>query len=164
MRIEGIFGLATVLFVAACAVAPIEQDPVQYQATTPLHEKGTTNFTVRTYDVKDGLQELTGVPCEFKGEGFHASFTTPAVVVAPDMGPRTPVASLTCSYNGQKSFQIVQPVNITLQKIDENASASGAGAGIVGLIVSGISDSAQRSRRDATLDIYGYPNLVARFK
>lgn len=164
MRIKSVAALGAVLAMSACAVAPIKQEPVQYKATMPLHEKGTSNFTVRTYDMHDGYHEISGVPCTFKGHGFHSEFTTPAVVVAPDMGPRTPVASLTCEYNGQKSFQIVQPVNITLAKIDQNAQAAGAGAGLIGLIVTGISDSSQRSRRDATLDVYGYPDLRASFK
>jgi len=147
---------------AGCAAVPIAQEPVVYRATKALHEKGTSNLTVRSAS-SASMQEITGVPCELKGDGFVSNFTTPAIVVTPDMGPRTPVASLTCTYDGKKFFQIVQPVNDTVNGIDQNASAAGAGAGIVGLIVSGISSSSQRARRDANLDVYGYPDITAMF-
>ncbi|KFE35939.1 hypothetical protein [Thioclava atlantica] len=125
---------------------------------------GTSNFTVRTYSTKGSYQEVKGVPCTFKADGFHAEFTTPAVVVTPDMGPRTPVASISCVYQGEKVFRIVQPINDTTTKIDQNAAAAGAGAGLIGVIVTGISSSSQRARRDATLDVYGYPDQALQFK
>ncbi|WP_417808471.1 hypothetical protein [Thioclava sp.] len=149
---------------SACAAAPIEQEPIPYRATKTLNEKGTSNFTVRTYSTKGSYQEVKGVPCQFKADGFYADFVTPAVVVSPNMGPRTPVASLTCTYEGEKYFKIVQPINDTTTKIDQNASAAGAGAGLIGVIVTGISSSSQRARRDANLDVYGYPDIVAQFK
>jgi hypothetical protein len=123
---------------SGCAAVPIAQEPIPYQTTKALHEKGTSNLTVRSVSMKDGYQELKGVPCELKADGFKSNFVTPAVVVTPDMGPRTPVASLTCTYGDQKFFQILQPVNDTVKSIDANASAAGAGAGIIGVIVSGI--------------------------
>lgn len=151
------------VIVSGCAQAPIEQEPVPYRATKALHEKGTSNFTVRSYSTKGSYKELKGVPCEFKADGFKSSFVTPAVVVSPDMGPRTPVGSINCSYDGEKFFRVIQPINDTLVKIDQNANASGAGAGLIGVIVSGISASSQRSRRDANLDVYGYPDIAANF-
>ena len=147
-----------------CAVTPIGQEPIRYRATRTLHEKGTSNLTVRAISTKEGYNELAGVPCEFKADGYSSNFVTPAIVITPDMGPRTPVASLTCTFQGEKFFQIVQPINDTTMAIDQNASVAGAGAGLIGVIVSGISASAQRSRRDARLDVYGYPDITARFK
>ena len=158
--------IITVVFGAltGCAAVPIGQEPIPYTATKALNEKGTSNLTVRSVSTKDGYKELAGVPCELKGDGFRSVFVTPAIVVTPDMGPRVPVASLTCTFEGKKFFQIIQPINETVTSIDRNASAAGAGAGLVGIVVSGISASSQRSRRDATLDVYGYPDVTATFK
>ena len=44
------------------------------------------------------------------------------------------------------------------------AAAAGAGAGLIGVIVTGISASTQKSRRDARLDIYGYNDVSVTFK
>jgi hypothetical protein len=129
-----------------------------------LNENGTSTLTVRSVSTGGSYKELAGVPCEFKADGFSSRFVTPAEVVTPNMGLRTPVASLTCTLDGQKFFQIVQPMNDTTAAIDANASAAGAGAGLIGVIVTGISSSSQRARRDATLDVYGYPDITATFK
>lgn len=152
----------TGITVAACAQAPIQQEPIPYRATKNLQENGTSSFVVRSVS-KNGYQEIAGVPCEFKADGFRSTFTTPALVLSPNMGLRTPVASLTCTYNGQQFFQLMQPINDTTAAIDANANAAGAGAGLIGLIVSGVSSSTQRARRDATLDMYGYVDIVAAF-
>lgn len=146
-----------------CETVPIGQEPIPYKATKALNEKGTSNLTVRSVSMAGGYREIAGVPCELKGDGFKSVFVTPAIVVTPDMGPRTPVASLTCTFEGKKFFEIVQPINDTVTSIDRNASAAGAGAGIIGVIVSGMSASTQRARRDATLDVYGYPDTTATF-
>jgi hypothetical protein len=150
---------------AGCEQAEITQPPVQYHATTRLNEKGVSNFTARTFAMKDGARtEVSGVPCKFAAPGFEASFVTPAVVSTPDMGPRTPAGSITCTYNGASKLEIMQPFNETVQQIEQSASAAGAGAGLIGVIVTGISSSSQKSRRDANLDVFGYPDVGVLFK
>jgi len=156
--------LISLLLVASCTSLPIDQEPVQYKATKPLNENGTSDFTVRSYEAGADRKEIKGVPCVFKGLGFIAKFTTPAVVISPNMGPRTPVASLTCTYEGMRSFEIVKPVNRTVADINANARSIATNAGLIGAIVGEIAAAHQRSRRDPTLDVYGYPNLAATFK
>ena len=155
--------IAVCVSLSGCAAVPIGQEPIPYTATKDLNEKGISNLTVRSVSMNGTYQEIAGVPCELKGDGFRSTFVTPAIVVTPDMGPRTPVASLRCTHEGQAFFQILQPINDTVSSIDQNASAAGAGAGLVGIIVSGISASSQRARRDATLDVYGYADVTATF-
>jgi urea transporter len=58
----------------------------------------------------------------------------------------------------------MKPVNKTVQQIEQSAAAAGAGAGLIGVIVTGISASTQKSRRDARLDIYGYNDVFVTFK
>jgi hypothetical protein len=154
-----------VLFLTGCEMAEITQAPVQYVATKRLDEKGVSDFTARTYVTKDGSRkEVSGVPCKFSAPGFRAQFVTPAVVATPDMGPRTPTGSLTCKYNGADKLVIMRPFNETVAKIEQSAAGAGIGAGIIGVIVSGISESTQKSRRDARLDQYGYRDAFVEFK
>ncbi|WP_417241578.1 hypothetical protein [Celeribacter sp.] len=150
---------------AACNNAEITQPPVQYHATKRLNEKGVSNFTARTFVTVDGTKkEISGVPCKFAAPGFNASFVTPAVVSTPDMGPRTPAGSITCTHEGKDKLEIMKSYNETVAQIEQSAYNAGAGAGLIGVIVTGIAASNQKSRRDATLDIYGYPDVSVHFK
>ncbi|WP_166417052.1 hypothetical protein [Cochlodiniinecator piscidefendens] len=157
--------LASILILAGCAGTEITQAPVQFSATQALNEKGITDFTARTYVREEGQRrEVSGIPCRFSAPGFSASFTTPAVVMTPDMGGRTPSGSITCTYQGQEKLVVMRAINQTTAEIQANANAAGAGAGLIGVIVSGISASTQMSRRDANLDIYGYQNVAVQFE
>lgn len=153
------------LVLSGCEVAEITQPPVQYRATKNLNEKGVSDFTARTFVTKDGSRkEVSGIPCKFSAPGFSSSFVTPAVVSTPDMGPRTPTGSVTCSYNGADKLEIMRPINETVMQIETSAASAGAGAGLIGVIVTGISSSTQKSRRDANLDQYGYADVAVVFK
>ncbi len=161
-----LYGVAiAVVFLSGCEVAEITQPPVQYKATKNLNEKGVSDFTARTFTAADGSRkEISGVPCKFDAPGFGSTFVTPAVVSTPDMGPRTPTGSITCSYNGGNKLEIMRPFNETVAQIEQSAANAGAGAGLIGVIVTGISASTQKSRRDANLDRYGYSDVSVMFK
>lgn len=152
---------AALATLSACEVADITQAPIPYTATKSLKAKGTHNFTARTF-VKSskGRNEVSGIPCTFTADGFKASFVTPALVTTPDMGQRTPPASITCKYKDVSKLEIMPAVNITVRDITASARSYGYGSGLVGLVVAGISESSQKSRRDATLDVYGYNNVI----
>lgn len=161
-----IFGLLSALIVSGCVGADITQAPIQFRQTKTLNEKGVSDFTARTYAKKKdgGRDELIGVACRFTAPGFYADFTTPAVVSTPDMGPRTPAGSIKCKFEGEEKLVVMRPFNETTAEIQANANSAGAGAGLLGVIVSGISASTQMSRRDAKLDIYGYPDAQVVFE
>lgn len=164
MTIAKAVSFTALLALAACAGAEINQPPVQYTATKPLNEISTTTFTTRTFTRIDGKRaEVSGVSCTFQGDGFKSSFTTPAVVIAPNMHMRTPAASVTCNYNGQSKTRVLMPFNQTLAEINSGAMSIGAGAGIVGVLVGGAVAAAQASGRDASQDVYAYPDAVIEF-
>ncbi|TYB82131.1 hypothetical protein [Maritimibacter fusiformis] len=164
MTIAKAVSFTALLALAACAGAEINQPPVQYTATKPLNEISTTTFTTRTFTRVDGKRaEVSGVSCTFQGDGFKSSFTTPAVVIAPNMHMRTPAASVTCNYNGQSKTRVLMPFNQTLAEINSGAMSIGAGAGIVGVLVGGAVAAAQASGRDASQDVYAYPDAVIEF-
>lgn len=152
------------LALAACSVpAQIDQAPVPYTALKPLNEVGTSSFTVRVMNGETRFpKEMTGIPCTFGGDGFVSSFTAPAVVTAPNMGPRTPAASVKCSYNGRTQTRALQAQNKTLGDITGTVSA-GANAGVVGVLVGGAVAAAQTVTRDKTADVWGYPDVTITF-
>lgn len=163
MRITALLPLAAVLGLAACA-SEITKPPVPYTATKNLNERSTTTLTARAFARVDGQrQELTGVPCTFQGDGFKSSFSTPAVLIAPNMHTRTPAASVTCTYNGQSKSRVLTPYNKTLSDINSSAMSIGAGAGLIGVLVGGAVAAAQASSRDGSQDIYAYPDAVVEF-
>lgn len=151
---------------AACQPAEIEQAPVPYTATKNLNNKGVSNFTVRSYIKHKGkaATEAKGVPCKFAGDGFRSSFVTPAILTAPDMGQLTPAASVTCTFNDKTKTVPMVAVNLTTNEIDARAMNMAAGGGLLGAVVGSISASTQKSRRDATLDRYGYNSVRVEFE
>jgi hypothetical protein len=154
------------LFIAGCAATAINQAPVTYTATKNLQAKGSSTLTVRTYSTAPGKGrvELSGVPCQFNGQGFYSKFTTPAVVMTPDLGPRTSAASVTCNYDDQEKTIVAFAVNKTTTDIDRRVQQSTSGAGLVGLIVGSIASTSQKNRRDTSLDVYGYLDKSVTFK
>jgi len=165
ITIKATFLAIVSIAISGCEMAEITQAPIQYKATKQLNEKGVRDFTARTFALIEGVQkEVSGVPCNFVAPGFGAKFVTPAVVSTPDMGTRTPAGSLTCRYGGVDKLIIMRPINETVAQIEQSAANAGAGAGLVGVIVSGISASNQKGRRDANLDQYGYPDAIVQFK
>jgi hypothetical protein len=160
-----LFAAAAVAALSACVPAEINQKPITYRPTKKLNEKGTHSFEARAFSVQPGKkEELRGVPCKMSAAGFSSSFTTPAVVITPDMGQRTPTGSIECVYEGQKKLEILEPRNMTTLEIDTSAQRATAGAGLLGLVVGGISASVQKSRRDPMLDVYGYSDVNVEFR
>ena len=157
--------LAASLGLTACAATEIDQPPIRYVATKSLQERGTSSFLVVTYTRQPGQtrKQVRGVPCTFAGDGFKSTFNTPAVVISPNMGARTPVASVTCELNGEKKTKIVEAYNETLAGINNGAMAATTGGGLVGLIVGGAVAAVQAGNRDVNQDVFGYPDVDITF-
>lgn len=164
MTIRFTLTLLAPLALVACAVpVEVDQAPVPYTALKPLNEVGTSSFTVRVMNGSSRIpKEMTGIPCTFGGDGFVSSFTAPAVVTAPNMGPRTPAASVKCSFEGRTETRALQAQNRTLGDITGTVSA-GAQAGVVGVLVGGAVAAAQTVTRDKSADVWGYPDVTITF-
>ncbi|MGH1367687.1 MAG: hypothetical protein ACRBCL_03660 [Maritimibacter sp.] len=165
MRHLGLFSLVSLSVLAACAQPQeINQPPVMYQTTKALNERGNTTLTVRAVNKTDGSKkELVGVACVFEGDGFKASFSTPAVVIAPEMHTRTPPASVTCTHNGVPKTKVLTPYNRTVSEINSQAMQIGSGGGVVGVLIGGTMATIQNVKRDAAQDIWAYPNAEIEF-
>lgn len=152
-------GVAALL--AGCAAPEITTAPVAYTATKPLDAKGSTVIEVRSYKrANNSAQEVTGVPCTFQGDGFRSSFATPARVIAPNMQVRTPVAAVTCTYQGASRSVTLQPYNKTTANTVNGAMAAGAGAGVLGVLVGAAVGGIQNAARDENNDVWGYQDSV----
>ncbi|MQQ08782.1 hypothetical protein GFB49_09980 [Epibacterium sp. SM1979] len=142
---------------SACVGTTIEQPPIEYQTSKALQARSSTAFTMRTHTRETGVRkEITGVPCEFTGQGFKSNFTTPAIVKAPELGGRTQVASVSCVYNGETKHVVLEPYNKTLADINASSNSSAAASGLVGAFIGSISAGIQKSRRDPSEDVYAY--------
>ncbi|KIC11839.1 hypothetical protein RA19_04160 [Leisingera sp. ANG-M1] len=96
------------------------------------------------------------MPCKLQGQGFNSAFTTPAVVIAPEIGAKAQVASVTCSYNEEAKTKVLEPYNKTVADINANANAAAVNHGLLGALVGSIAAGVQTSRRDPSKDIYAY--------
>ncbi|WP_298498124.1 hypothetical protein [uncultured Maritimibacter sp.] len=150
---------------AACSQPlQVNQAPVQYTATKPLYERGTSSFTVRVVNGSGRMsREMSGIPCTFSGDGFQSSFTAPAVVISPNLGTKTPVASVSCSFEGNTQTRPLQPINKTLQQIAGSVS-TGSTVGAVGTVVGGAVAAVQSVTRKEDNDVYGYPDVEIVFQ
>lgn len=159
------FAALVALFALAACETPfqVEQAPVPYMTLKPLNEVGTSSFMVRAVNTSSGrAKEMSGIACTFAGDGFVSSFTVPAVVVSPNMGPRTPPAAVKCVFDGRTKTVPLQPVNKTLTQIGSSV-ATGAAAGTVGVLVGGAVAAVQSLARDEQNDVFGYPDVTVTF-
>jgi hypothetical protein len=60
--------------------------------------RGETYLTVRTFVVEAGTErEISGASCEAASDFSSAKFQSPARLALPDLGPQTPVVSVSCT-------------------------------------------------------------------
>jgi len=101
--------------------------------------------------------ELTGVPCDVIGSGYNATVYTPAAVNVPMYGSRSKAVYVQCSYDGEQQDTSMRAINLT----ESQALASGAGAGVLGVIVT---TAVVAARKNKDQDEYGYNPVRLVFK
>ena len=70
---------------------------------------GVTQVAVRAYVTEVGAtREASGAACELASPYSTASFTAPATVSVPDLGPQTPVLRISCSDGARRGVADVQ--------------------------------------------------------
>ncbi len=138
----------------------ITKPPVAYKTLKQLPAntyRGDAKTTVRTKaKTKNGSSELSGVDCVLATPYTETQFQTPAHVMTPNLGPATPMAHLKCNYDNRAVQENMQPINVSLNERSQQARSSGAGAGIIGAVVSGIAAGINESKGDQPGDIHGY--------
>lgn len=149
-----------VLLGACSSQIEITKPPVAYKTIKQLPAntyRSDAKTTVRTrVKTKNGSSELAGAACTLSTPYTESQFQTPAYVLTPNLGPSTPMAHLKCSNGDQMVQKNLPPTNISLNERSQSARNSGAGAGIIGAVVSGIAAGINESRGDRPGDIHGY--------
>lgn len=153
--------LCSIAILAGCTTpAKITQAPISYSKARSFDTKSfksDTSFVVRTLTKSSGSKaEITGVPCKFQGQGFSATFTSPAVVTAPNFGKKTPTTTLSCTYNEETVNSENKPFNLTTAQISARNQNAVAGHGLLGVLVASVATGIQKSRRDESKDVYAY--------
>lgn len=114
--------------------------------------RGQNTVAVRTFGQASdsgGRTELSGVACSLDSGVYKATFTTPANIIVPDYGPSSPALFVRCTAEDRSGSVTANAVNLTAQQ----RSASAAGAGLLGAIIIG---AVNEANRDNLNDDFGY--------
>lgn len=101
--------------------------------------RGQDTVTVRTWGKgENGRTEFSGVPCSLDSGLYKAKFQSPANIVVPNYGPKSPALFIRCQTETQSGSVTVNVVNFTSQQ----RQAGAAGTGVLGAIVVGAINAA----------------------
>lgn len=158
------------IFIAGCAERmDITTAPVEVSRTNAFQSEnyvGNHPVEVRTFalsqksDGKSEKTEFAGAACSIQGRGFSAKFSTPAIVNFPDYGYRSQAITGSCQVKEAVRPIVAQPYNITVANIQSN---TGAGGGLLGMVVAGVANSIAIAANDETNDDFGYRPVSVQF-
>lgn len=158
------------ILVAGCAERmEITSAPVDVSRTNAFQSEnyvGNHPVEVRSFAVAETAQgkkeetEFSGAACTIKGRGFNAKFSTPAIVNFPDHGYRSQAVTGSCQVQSTVRPIVAHPYNITVANIKSN---SGAGGGVLGMVVAGVANSIALAANDETNDDFGFRPVQVKF-
>lgn len=169
-------GLALALL-TACTQAEITQPPINITPSGPGAVgldvyasarnrgnpvpafRGQNTVQVRTWGPSSdgGRTELTGVGCSLDSGVYTARFSTPANIIVPDYGPNSPALFIRCTTDSASGSVTANVVNLTAQQ----RSASAVGTGLLGAIVIG---AVNEANRDNLNDDFGYNPIIVQLR
>lgn len=121
--------------------------------------RGQNTVQIRTHgQLNDGgFGEISGVPCLLDSGVYKATFTTPANLIVPDYGPNSPAVFVRCTRDATSGSVTANAVNMTAQQ----RSASAAGTGLLGAIIIG---AVNEANRDNLNDDFGYNPMIVQLR
>ena len=121
--------------------------------------RGQNTVPIRTFGplTDGGRGEITGVQCSLDSGVYQAAFTTPANLIVPDYGPSSPALFVRCTTPDTSGSVTSTVVNMTAQQ----RSASAAGTGLIGAIIIG---AVNEANRDNLNDDFGYNPIVVQLR
>lgn len=121
--------------------------------------RGQNTVQIRTWGPlsEGGRGEISGVQCSLDSGIYKAVFTTPANLIVPDYGPNSPALFVRCTTPDTSGSITSSVVNMTAQQ--RNASA--AGTGLLGAIVIG---AVNEANRDNLNDDFGYNPIIVQLR
>jgi len=131
-----------------------------FRAINVMLTSGDQQFQGSAISSADAGGPIEGANCTIKGDGYSASFDTPAIVNMPSFGKETTSATITCTYDDDKTVtERVSPVNLS-----QKARTSGAVAvGLVLCTVCGVAMAAGGAG-DKTGDAFGFQDINLKVK
>jgi len=129
-----------------------------YQGNHPVEVRSFTQ--IEKADGKSERKEFSGASCNIQGRGFKANFSTPAIVNFPDYGYLSQAVTGSCKVKKAVRPIVAQPYNITVANIKSN---TGAGGGLLGMVVAGVANSIAIAANDETNDDFGYRPVTVAF-
>lgn len=147
--------VAAIVALSSCASnSQLSTPPIEVSFQSEQARSQTSQFVVlpsRTYlfDANRKRNEIEGVPCQIKGNGFQVTYTTPANVRLPTYGIETADLEMTCTWEDERRFQPLHVRNLTLESIQ----SSGVHGGLVGVVVTAGIAAGRGNRPD---DRYSY--------
>ncbi len=158
------------ILVAGCAERmEITTAPVDVSRTAAFPSEnysGTHPVEVRSFAVTEKSEgrpeetEFSGASCSIQGRGYSASFSTPAIVNFPDYGYRSQAVTGSCRVKDSVRPIVAKPYNITVSNLQNN---TGAGGGLVGMMIVGIASGIAIAANDETNDDFGYRPVNVQF-
>lgn len=153
------------LLVAGCADfvdVPTAPQPVTF--TSERAKTAAKTFTQSEFRFVQSTErgvsddkEVVGARCVMKGDGFGATFNSPAILMMPAYVGDAGSINVTCRANERSVAQDFKPVNVTLQRIQQ---APVPGVGLVGALVTAAAKGIATSARDPLKDEFNYPPRV----
>lgn len=155
-----VFTASLVLVLTGCnTTSTLTTPPVEASFSSAAKRGDVEKYVIlqsRTTALNDQKrrEQVDGVPCAVRGDGFSLSYKTPANLRIPVFGVKTSDLSMSCTYKGSKKYKPIGVRNLTAERI----ANSGAGGGLIGsLIASGI--AASRGNKPGDDYTYNRPNM-----
>ncbi|SMX36535.1 hypothetical protein [Maliponia aquimaris] len=157
--------LALPLILTACVkYSEITTPPQTVTFTEARAQSAATGFTDTIFrsfrstakGTRDD-QELIGLRCTLQGNGFKASFVTPAILRMPAYKGAADPASVTCGDKADSATETLPPINMTLARMNQSTSSSG---GLLGVALTAAAKGIAKAARDPLKDEFNYPGTV----
>jgi len=125
---------------AGVAEASIETAPSTVRSFTEGEQKNRVG------------EEIIGASCDLRGNGFDASFITPAILQLPRFQGAADPVNLRCTAQGKTGDQESPPVNWTLERIQQSSGQTS----LLGVMMEAVVQGVATAARNPLNDEYGY--------
>ncbi len=157
MRWVCVMSIGMIGALCACDSQTPGVQPVPYESTAQIAPSGVSQFMFRSYEMQGGArQEVEGVPCAMRGEGFRSRFSTPAKLTAPVFGPATKPLTITCREGARAQAIAVKPFNKTQRDANKSLVHLTSATSVTGAVVAAAKIGTAMKPRDKAQDIYNY--------
>lgn len=125
------------------------------QAAIGLDESTVRSFTQGERSDKVG-SEIVGANCNLQGNGFDATFITPAILQMPNFRGAADPVNVSCTVQGKTGSYQSNAVNLTLQRINQSSGQTS----LLGLAIEAAVQGVASAARNPLNDEFGYDPTI----